>query len=356
MSLAAGHVGGNGRNGDHDDSQDIEQSSEVSTVDGLRESPHGRPIRQRLLVVANRLPVSALRREADSWSVEISAGGLEFEIHWIGWPGVKVADEAGQMELTKALAEKNCVPVFLKEESAYKSVNRMFVDVVWKHYEDGDIVWCQDYHLIFVPKFLKEYDTTVKVGWFLHTPFPSSEVHPTRPSRTEVLHAILAADLVGFQTDDYATHFVHACTRILGVEVVPEGVEDQGRTIHVAVFPLGIDAEKFIHSLEVPRVQEMMDKFKAVFAGRKVMMGVDRLDTSGRIPQKILGFEKFLEENPGWQDKVVLLQVALPTTTADYQKLKSQVNEIVVRVNCRFGTRKSIFYRMWHLSRPCATG
>ncbi|CAA0815895.1 Alpha-alpha-trehalose-phosphate synthase [Striga hermonthica] len=384
---------------DSSGSQDMERSSEGSTVDGLRESPDGRPIRQRLLVVANRLPVSAVRRDDDSWSLEISAGGLvsallgvkEFETRWIGWAGVNVPDEAGQMALTKALAEKKCVPVFLDEVTvneyyngysnnilwplfhylglphedrlattrsihqtqfaAYKRANRMFADVVWKHYEDGDIVWCQDYHLMFLPKFLKEYDCNIKVGWFLHTPFPSSEIHRTLPSRTEVLHAVLAADLVGFHIYDYARHFVSACTRILGVEAVPEGVEDQGRTTRVAAFPIGIDAERFIHALEVPQVQRLMDELKARFAGRKVMLGVDRLDMIKGIPQKILAFEKFLEENPDWHDKVVLLQIAVPTRTdvAEYQKLTSQVHEIVGRINGRFGTLTAV--PIHHLDR-----
>lgn len=241
----------------------------------------GRPLRQRLLVVANRLPVSAVRRGEEAWSLEISAGGLvsallgvkEFEARWIGWAGVNVPDEAGQNALTKALAEKRCIPVFLDEEivhqyyngycnnilwplfhylglpqedrlattrsfqsqfAAYKKANKMFADVVNKHYEEGDVVWCHDYHLMFLPKCLKDYNRTMKVGWFLHTPFPSSEIHRTLPSRSELLRAVLAADLVGFHTYDYARHFVSACTRIVGLEGTPEGVEDQGRLTRVA--------------------------------------------------------------------------------------------------------------------------
>ncbi|GAB4849297.1 threalose-6-phosphate phosphatase [Ancistrocladus abbreviatus] len=203
-----------------------------------------RPSRQRLLVVANRLPVAAVRRGEDAWSLEISAGGLvsallgvkEFEARWIGWAGVNVPDEVGQKALTKALAEKRCIPVFLDEEIvhqyyngycnnvlwplfhylglpqedrlattrsfqsqfvAYKKANQMFADVVNKHYEEGDVVWCHDYHLMFLPECLKEHNRNMKVGWFLHTPFPSSEIHRTLPSRSELLKAVLAADLVG---------------------------------------------------------------------------------------------------------------------------------------------------------------
>ncbi|XP_027170784.1 alpha,alpha-trehalose-phosphate synthase [UDP-forming] 1 [Coffea eugenioides] len=347
----------------------------------------GKPIRQRLLVVANRLPVSAVRRGEETWSLEISAGGLvsallgvkEFEARWIGWAGVNVPDEAGQKALTKALAEKRCIPVFLDEETvhqyyngycnnilwplfhylglpqedrlattrsfqsqfaAYKKANKMFADVVNKHYEEGDVVWCHDYHLMFLPKCLKDHNRNMKVGWFLHTPFPSSEIHRTLPSRTDLLRAVLHADLVGFHTYDYARHFVSACTRILGFEGTPEGVEDQGRLTRVAAFPIGIDSERFIRALEVPQVQEHIKELKERFAGKKVMLGVDRLDMIKGIPQKILAFEKFLEENSYWCDKVVLLQIAVPTRTdvPEYQKLTSQVHEIVGRINGKFGT------------------
>ncbi|KAL3821279.1 hypothetical protein ACJIZ3_007184 [Penstemon smallii] len=362
------------------------------------ERPDAKPIRQRLLVVANRLPVSAVRRGEDSWSLEISAGGLvsallgvkEFEARWIGWAGVNVPDEVGQKALTKALAEKRCIPVFLDEEivhqyyngycnnilwplfhylglpqedrlattrsfqsqfAAYKKANQMFADVVNEHYEEGDVVWCHDYHLMFLPKCLKDYNSKMKVGWFLHTPFPSSEIHRTLPSRSELLHAVLAADLVGFHTYDYARHFVSACTRILGLEGTPEGVEDQGRLTRVAAFPIGIDSERFIRALEVHPVQEHIKELQERFAGRKVMLGVDRLDMIKGIPQKILAFEKFLEENPYWRDKVVLLQIAVPTRTdvPEYQKLTSQVHEIVGRINGRFGTLTAV--PIHHLDR-----
>ncbi|GAB2284304.1 threalose-6-phosphate phosphatase [Dionaea muscipula] len=358
-----------------------------------------RPPRQRLLVVANRLPVSAIRRGEDSWSLEISAGGLvsallgvkEFEARWIGWAGVNVPDEVGQKALSKALAEKRCIPVFLDEEivhqyyngycnnilwplfhylglpqedrlattrsfqsqfDAYKKANQMFADVVNKHYEEGDIVWCHDYHLMFLPECLKRHNSKMKVGWFLHTPFPSSEIHRMLPSRSELLRAVLAADLVGFHTYDYARHFVSACTRILGLEGTPEGVEDdQGRLTRVAAFPIGIDSERFIRALEVPKVQDHMKELKERFAGRKVLLGVDRLDMIKGIPQKILAFEKFLEESPNWRDKVVLLQIAVPTRTdvPEYQKLTSQVHEIVGCINGRFGTLTDV--PIHHLDR-----
>ncbi|XP_058088908.1 alpha,alpha-trehalose-phosphate synthase [UDP-forming] 1-like isoform X2 [Magnolia sinica] len=392
---------------EHELNSELERQREEDYLDAVTparsigegcESDDGRPSKQRLLVVANRLPVSAVRRGEDSWSLEISAGGLvsallgvkEFEAKWIGWAGVNVPDEVGQKALTVALAEKRCIPVFLDEEivhqyyngycnnilwplfhylglpqedrlattrsfqsqfDAYKKANQMFADVVNEHYEEGDVVWCHDYHLMFLPKCLKEHNSQMKVGWFLHTPFPSSEIHRTLPSRSELLRSVLAADLVGFHTYDYARHFVSACTRILGLEGTPEGVEDQGKLTRVAAFPIGIDSDRFIRALELPQVQAHIKELKERFAGRKVMLGVDRLDMIKGIPQKILAFEKFLEENPHWRDKVVLLQIAVPTRTdvPEYQKLTSQVHEIVGRINGRFGTLTAV--PIHHLDR-----
>ncbi|KAJ0986443.1 hypothetical protein J5N97_004799 [Dioscorea zingiberensis] len=379
-------------------SEDPAAALRMGFSEGFYGGPDRTPFKQRLLVVANRLPVSAIRRGEELWSLEISAGGLvsallgvrDVDAKWIGWAGVNVPDEVGQKALTKALAVKRCIPVFLDEEivhqyyngycnnilwplfhylglpqedrlattrsfqsqfDAYKRANQMFADVVSQHYEEGDVIWCHDYHLMFLPKCLKEYDSNMKVGWFLHTPFPSSEIHRTLPSRSELLKSVLAADLVGFHTYDYARHFVSACTRILGLEGTPEGVEDQGKLTRVAAFPIGIDSDRFKRALELPTVKEHISELKKRFAGRKVMLGVDRLDMIKGIPQKILAFEKFLEENPLWRDKVVLLQIAVPTRTdvPEYQKLTSQVHEIVGRINGRFGTLTAV--PLLHLDR-----
>ncbi|XP_071715169.1 alpha,alpha-trehalose-phosphate synthase [UDP-forming] 1-like [Rutidosis leptorrhynchoides] len=370
-------------------------AEKITTNDGL----NGKlSFKQRLIVVANRLPVSAVRKGSTCWNLDVSAGGLvnallgitEFEAIWIGWAGVNVADEIGQKSLSECLAKKKCYPVFLDEElvqlyyngycnnilwplfhyfgfpqedwlaniksfesqfDAYKKANQMFADVVNEHYKEGDIVWCHDYHLMFLPKCLKEQNPNMKVGWFLHTPFPSSEIHRIIPSRSDLLTAVLAADLVGFHTYDYARHFVSACTRILGIEGTPEGVEDQGKLTRVAAFPIGIDSDRFTRAIQLPLVKNHIKEYQERFGGRKVMLGVDRLDMIKGIPQKLLAFEKFLEENPTWRDKVVLLQIAVPTraNVPEYQKLKCQVHEIVGRINGRFGTLTSV--PIHHLDR-----
>uniref|UniRef100_M8BX17 alpha,alpha-trehalose-phosphate synthase (UDP-forming) n=1 Tax=Aegilops tauschii TaxID=37682 RepID=M8BX17_AEGTA len=344
----------------------------------------------RILIVANRLPVTAKRLEDNQWELVTSSGGLvsalqgvkDVERMFVGWPGVSVTDEDGQTSIKKELLKKRCVPVFLSEElrdqyysgycnnilwplfhylglpqgykvnktkdfksqlKAYTEANKMFADTLCEISKEGDIIWCHDYHLMLLPKLLKQSNLNMKVGWFLHTPFPSYEVYQALPNRKELLQAVLEADLVGFHTYEYARHFVSACTSLLGLEGRLGGIKFKGRIVKVDAFPIGIDAQHFKESLDLNAVKGEITEFKSVFAGPKVMLGVDRLDMIKGLLQKLLAFEKFLEENKGWESKVVLLQIAAPTRSdvPEYQELKSQVHEMVGRVNGKFGTFKT---------------
>lgn len=359
------------------------------------ENDHGAElprVRQRLVIAANRLPISAIRKPDGRWGLNQSSGGLvsalsgvgnNYEMLWVGWPGVFVEEGPDRDALTQLLLRRGCLPIYLSRDevdlyyngycnnilwplfhyvplsfesklsetknmglqwSAYQEVNELFARIIMDAYQPGDVVWCHDYHLMLLPQNLKEACPGMKVGWFLHTPFPSSEIYRMLPVREELLLSVLSADLVGFHTYDYARHFVSACSRILGFEGTPEGVEDNGNFTRVAAFPIGIDPGRFTSALETERVQAHIYELQQRFQGRKVMLGVDRLDMIKGIPQKLLGFEKFLSEHPEWRDRVLLVQIAVPTRTdvPEYQRLTSQVHEIVGRINGRFGTLGSV--------------
>lgn len=374
----------------------LEQRHDSTTV-GLFPALDG-AFGQRLIVVANRLPVSAYQDREGRWQLQVSAGGLvsalmgvgNFETRWVGWPGVYIEDSPERDNLTVALEQDGYSPVYLDQKTcdlhyngfcnsvlwqlfhyvplnidsklsetrtlqfqwaAHQLANRLFAEVVLRHYQPGDIVWVQDYHLMLLPAILKERKPDMKVGFFLHTPFPSSEIYRTLPVREELLRAVLRADLIGFHTYDYARHFVSACTRILGLEGTPAGVEDNGSITRVAAFPIGIDPERFTAALESPEVRANVAQLLNRYAGRKVMLGVDRLDMIKGIPQKLLAFEKFLEENPEWRDKVLLVQIAVPSRTdvPEYQRLRSMVHEIVGRINGQYGTLTHV--PIYHLDR-----
>jgi trehalose 6-phosphate synthase len=173
--------------------------------------------------------------------------------------------------------------------------------------------------------------------------------------RREILLGILDCDLIGFHTYDYARHFLSSCTRILGLPTMPNGVEhDHGRYAHVGTFPIGIDPAQFLENLETPRVKERIEMLERRFKDVKVIVGVDRLDYIKGVPQKLHALEVFLSEHPEWIGKVVLVQVAVPSRqdVEEYQNLRASVNELVGRINGRFGTVEFMPIHFMHRSIP----
>lgn len=233
---------------------------------------------------------------------------------------------------------------------SYQEANNSFADAIASHIQDGDLIWIQDYHLMLLPLLLRQQLTRlnrhqVRIGFFLHTPFPSSEIYRVLPVRKEILLGILECDLVGFHTYDYARHFLSSCGRILDITTFPNGLEWQGRFVHVGTFPIGIDPNKFINALDTAPVQENIAELhrrlgKAETNGKKLIVGVDRLDYIKGVPHKLHAFDLFLSRHPEWQGKVTLLQVAVPTRTEveEYRNLRTLVNELVGRINGKYGT------------------
>ncbi|PWN22882.1 Alpha,alpha-trehalose-phosphate synthase [Microstroma glucosiphilum] len=192
----------------------------------------------------------------------------------------------------------------------------------------------------------------IKIGFFLHTPFPSSEIYRILPVRREILLGILHCDLIGFHTYDYARHFLSACTRILGVPTMPNGAEFEGRYVHVGTFPIGIEPATFHDGLRKDAVVQRLKVLERRFEGVKIIVGVDRLDYIKGVPQKLHALEQFLTDHPEWVGKVVLVQVAVPSRqdVEEYQNLRATVNEAVGRINGRFGTVESMPIHFLHRS------
>lgn len=351
---------------------------------GLGGSTPGR----RLLVVSNRLPVTISKNHEGQWDFKMSAGGLvsalagvknEFPFVWVGWSGSEVPDADQDSLRTELRAQHECVPVFLsdfdahlyyngfcndvlwplfhyvplpivssdgerkfdvKYWEAYSKANHRFAEAIMQVYEPGDLIWVQDYHLMLLPSLLRKRIRDVTIGFFLHTPFPSSEVYRILPMRNKVLQGVLAADLIGFHTYDYARHFLSVCTRILGLEASPKGVDYKDHFAHVGIFPIGIDPTAFIRALDLPSVQERASELQAKFAGKKVLLGVDRLDYIKGVPHKLMAFETLLARHPEWNERAVLVQIAVPSRTEveEYKKLSSQTHELVGRINGKFGS------------------
>ncbi|KAN0065652.1 Trehalose-6-P synthase/phosphatase complex synthase subunit [Thecaphora frezii] len=193
---------------------------------------------------------------------------------------------------------------------------------------------------------------SIKIGFFLHTPFPSSEIYRILPVRREILLGLLHCDLIGFHTYDYARHFLSSCTRILGLPTMPNGAEFEGRYVHVGTYPIGIEPSQFEEGLRRESVKERIRSLQRRFEGVKIIVGVDRLDYIKGVPQKLHALETFLQDHPEWIGKVVLVQVAVPSRqdVEEYQNLRATVNEAVGRINGRFGTVESMPIHFLHRS------
>ncbi|GAA5995751.1 alpha,alpha-trehalose-phosphate synthase (UDP-forming) TPS1 [Rhodotorula paludigena] len=286
---------------------------------------------------------------------------------------------------------------------AYRQANLLFAEAIQKEVNSGDIVWVQDYHLCLVPVYLrdllgrdpgtmgengqrdveamfdglnlssdfatkpnsvapagingshgKEFVGDVQIGFFLHTPFPSSEVFRTLPVRREILLGILNCDLIGFHTYDYARHFLSSCSRLLNLRCTPNRIELVGRHATVGTYPIGIEPSQFLESLAQDQVQQRIAALRRRFEGVKLIVGVDRLDYIKGVPQKLHAMEVFLEEHPEWIGKCVLVQVAVPSRqdVEEYQNLRAMVNELVGRINGRFGTVDWMPIHFMHRSVP----
>ncbi|KZF21875.1 glycosyltransferase family 20 protein [Xylona heveae TC161] len=351
----------------------------------------------RLLLVSNRLPITIKRSDDGSYDFSMSSGGLVSGLsglskattfQWYGWPGLEVPVDEEQHVRNRLLEEYNAIPVFIDDEladlhyngfsnsilwplfhyhpgeivfnesawNAYREANRLFARAIASQVNDGDLVWVHDYHLMLLPSMLREEigntKHNVKIGFFLHTPFPSSEIYRILPVRNELLLGVLHCDLVGFHTYDYARHFLSSCSRILGLSTTPNGVEFQGKMVSVGAFPIGIDPEKFTEGLKKPKVQERIATLERKFQGVKLIVGVDRLDYIKGVPQKLHALEIFLTEHPEWIGKVVLVQVAVPSRqdVEEYQNLRAVVNELVGRINGKFGTIEFMPIHFMHKS------
>lgn len=329
-----------------------------------------------LLVVSNRLPVR-VERQGDDWLVVPSAGGLATALRgldeqplWIGWPGAEI-DAASRDAVRDRLREQGLAPVHLsadeerlyyrgfcntalwplfhyftssvsydeQEWCAYVAVNERFAAVVADHAPPGARVWVHDFHLMLLPALLRKARPDLEIGFFLHIPFPSSEVYRLLPRREELLEGLLGADHLGFHTSDYARHFRATCVRVLGLDMEWDGIQLPGRRIGIGVHPIGIDTAHFAALAAQPRTVELYHEYRQRFGARRVVLGIERLDYTKGVGLKLEAFERFLAADPSRVETTALLQVLVPSRLdhPDYQILKSQIEETIGRINGTFG-------------------
>nr|AXH37640.1 trehalose-6-phosphate synthase [Moringa oleifera] len=348
--------------------------------------------REKKIIVANFLPVNA-QKDSNSgrWSFSLDEDSLllqmkdgfssDTDVIYVGSLKADV-DVSEQEEVSQKLLEKfNCVPTFLPPDlqkkfyhgfckqylwplfhymlpicpdygnrfdrllwQAYLSANKIFADKVMEVINpEDDFVWVHDYHLLVLPTFLRKRFSRVKLGFFLHSPFPSSEIYRTLPVREEILKALLNADLIGFHTFDYARHFLSCCSRMLGLDYESKrgyiGLEYFGRTVYIKILPVGIHMGQLESALDHPSSSAKAREIRDQLRGKKLILGVDDMDIFKGISLKLLAMEQLLRQHPELLGKLVLVQIVNParSTGKDVQEAKKEIYRMTKRINDIFG-------------------
>jgi trehalose 6-phosphate synthase len=222
----------------------------------------------------------------------------------------------------------------------YATVNERFAAAAADAVGAGGVAWVHDYHLQLVPAMLRRRRDDVRIGFFLHIPFPPEELFSRLPWRRQVLEGILGADVIGFQTKADARNFLRVARRFTRAEVREGKVQFEGRDVMVGAFPISIDFDKYEavarDAAVVARAEELQ---QSLGRGRKVILGVDRLDYTKGIDVRLKAFSELLARSSRTIRDVVYVQVAVPSREriAEYQELRSQVEELVGKINGEFG-------------------
>ncbi len=243
----------------------------------------------------------------------------------------------------------------------YRAVNREFADRVADHATDGAVVWLQDYHLGLAPAMIREdVPRSVTIAQFWHIPWPSSAVFRRCPARRELLEGLVGNDLLGFHVDRYCEHFLECVDAFVpGAIVDPDRrvVHYRGREIEVVATPMGVDAAAYdqqSRSLDVARWDDVRETH-GIPKGNAIGLGVDRLDYTKGIPERLSAVERFFERNPSWRGEFTFVQKSTPSRTEipTYQRHGEYVRSEVDRINARFARDgwRPIVYVEEHLPR-----
>ena len=338
----------------------------------------------RLVVVSNRLPIS-IARENGEWTVTAGAGGLVTALApvlrdrgglWIGWSGAK-----GEVDLPALLAsfsrtagyDLQAVPLSAEEVRnyyygfanevvwplfhdlqsrcnfrpeywrSYLDVNLKFAETVARCSKENDYIWVHDYHLMHVAFMLRNMGITRRLGFFLHIPFPPPDIFIKLPWRAKIIRALLDYDLVGFQTTRDRRNFVD-CAQALVPEVKITGrgnvvtMNHKERNIRAGTFPISIDFNAFNDLAATREVVARAEELREAVGRRKIVLGVDRLDYTKGIPERLESMRQALEHYPDLSEKITMIQVVVPSReeVPEYQNLKVRIERLVGEINGQF--------------------
>ncbi len=341
------------------------------------------PFDERLLIVANRLPLTA-RRSGRRWRAEVSSGGLVAALGplmndshglWIGWPGGASADDpAGQrrlladwevrhgyvsvdlpLELSSSFYEGYAndtlwpllhgfpTLVVFDPESwiAYRAANLRFAETTLVRHRPSDLVWIHDYQLFLVPELVRQEAPDARIGFFLHVPFPSSEVFGIVPQREQLLRGLLGADVIAFQTHSHLHNFRRALLLWLGLDSQMDRVEVGDRVVRLEALPIGVVRDEWTQLIhDDPATGRRIRQLRSRHGSRQIILSVDRLDYTKGIPERLRTYRRLLRASPERRGRVTLIQVAVPTReqVPAYQELRREVSELVGEIIGEFAT------------------
>lgn len=343
--------------------------------------------KQRLINLSNRLPV-VIKKTASGTRVEHSSGGLATALEsawqdqrgvWIGWAG-NTDDQPIDQLLSKAsrrhayslqgvvlspdevakfyagFANEIVWPLFhdMPERcnfdpgywEVYQQVNRKFAAAAAQSARDNDFIWVHDYHLMLVAHYLKHSRNHCQTGFFLHTPFPSPDIFEKLPWREEILRSLLDFDLIGFQTDRDRSNFISCLKhRFSDIEIDSSTPHDvvklQGETTVVGTFPISIDFEGFAQRAARPEVGARAATIRGDFQENILVLGVDRLDYTKGIPERLKAFRILLQHFPELRRQITLAQVVVPSREdiPRYKDLRRDIELLVSQINGEFSER-----------------
>jgi trehalose 6-phosphate synthase/phosphatase len=340
---------------------------------------------KRLFIVSNRLPV-CIEGEGETAKISPASGGLvsainsylhqvpnQFaEIFWAGVPGCSASTWNVAVNHIRE-APFNYVPVMVYKEQyekyyngfsnsvlwplfhyfpsyadynadefeAYLSVNEHYADILSRQCREGDTIWIHDYHLLALPGMLRKLIPNITIGFFLHIPFPSFENLRLMPREWQrsILDGMLGADLIGFHTTDYASHFLESIQKVLKTDHDRNIIRHQDRLIKVDVFPISIDYNLFNDAYDRKEVISMRSVLRERMNGWKIIFSVDRLDYTKGVHNRLKAYEVFIKENPFYHDKVVFIMNIVPSrdTIPKYAERKQMIDVLISGINSRIG-------------------
>ncbi len=327
----------------------------------------------RLVVVSNRVPApGAQGNQAGGLSVALEGlmakrGGV-----WFGWSGT-VSPEAATarakvehvdkvafatVDLTQEEHDRyysnfsngllwpllHTMPELMafdrRDAQVYREVNGRMVDALLPLLRPDDLIWVHDYHLMAMPALLRARHVRSPIGFFLHIPFPGTDLLANVPDAAALIKDLLASDLIGFQTDRDVENFANAAQSLAGALDFSEGwLHMPGRRIRLGVFPVEIEPREFAATAAAAVRSPATERLRRSLGGQRLILGVDRLDPTKGLLQRLTGFRRLLETRPEWRRQTTMLQIAAVSRkdVAAYQTLRAALDREAGGINSEFG-------------------